>query len=138
MPEVITTPKPPLNLFEVRRNVLTEAWLTVYEVPEYRVPATGPSPERTILAAAITTGLIVCPQTSSGINLSLRIVNGDAETFNLMNEAFVPYGDFLAVPIDRQVLLSGEFIQARVNVDQEADAHFSFVLNQREEFEVIT
>lgn len=138
MPIVITTPKPPLNLFEVRRNPLTEAWLTVYEVPEYLVPATGPSPARTIDAAAIITGLIVCAGTATGVNLSLRVVNASEETFSLLTETFVPYGDFLAVPIDRQVLLSGELIQARLNATQTADAHFSFILNQREEFEVIT
>lgn len=135
---VITTPKPPLNLFEVRRVALSSDWLTVYEVPEYLIPASGPVAARTVDAAAIVTGLIICAETVTGINVSLRILNEIGTEFNLMVAAAVPYGDFLPVPIDRQVLKSGERIQARLNVSQVADAHFSFILNQREEFQVIT
>jgi hypothetical protein len=138
MPTVITTPRPPLNLFESRRLVINDTWQTVYEVPEYLIPASGPTPARTVLAATIITGLVVYANTAGGVNLSLRVIGTNAVNYIILNGILIPDGDFIVVPLERQVLVSNETLQARVSSTQDATLHFSFVLNQREEFEVIT
>jgi len=40
----ITTPRPPLNLFEVVRAEVGVEWTTIYDVPDYLIPAEGPNP----------------------------------------------------------------------------------------------
>ena len=58
---VITTQRPPLNLFEVRRKEFTydDEWTTVYEVDIYKVPKTPLAPERLVDTACIMTGLMI-------------------------------------------------------------------------------
>lgn len=135
----IVTPRPPLNLFEVVRVEIGDAWQTVYDVPNYTVPANGPNPQRTIGAAAIMTGIAICPLNVVGSTVSARVENANGSaTFLLLEGALSPAGDFLSISLDRQVLKSGEKLQMKCNTGETAMVHFSFILNQREEFQVIT
>ena len=40
----ITSPRPPLNLFNVARVVIPSFYTTVLETPDYLIPAVGPNP----------------------------------------------------------------------------------------------
>ena len=136
---IISTPRPPLNLFEVVRKGLTGNWQTIYEVPTYRIPPVGPAAERFIDCAAIMTGLLVSPQSNIATKVSARIVDANGSTtWDLLTNAIVPSNDFLSIDLNRQVLKTGEKLQMRVTDNEVAVVHFSFILNQREEFTVIS
>jgi hypothetical protein len=135
---VIRTPRPPLNLFEAVRAEIGPAWAPIYEVPSYLIPANGPSPERSIGAAVIMTGLLVSNTGFADISFSARIVGRHGINYPVLLEATVPPNDFALIGLDRQVMLSGEALEMRAGDAQSAVVHFTFILNQREEFEVIT
>lgn len=131
----IITPRPPLNLFEVARTQIADNWTTIYDVPNYTIPASGPDPQRIVGAAAIMTGLAVCSLSLEGTTISVRITNAaGSQNFLLIDGAMAPAGDFLSISLDRQVLRSGEKLQVKCGEGQSAMTHFSFILNQREEF----
>ena len=134
----ITTPRPPLNLFEVVRVPLTEEWETVYDVPDYLIPAEGPNPARSIGTAAIMTGVLITPTAEIAVRVSIRILALNNTPWLLLDRAFAPAGDVLSIGLDRQVLRTGERFQMKVEAGEAAVAHFSFILNQREDFTVIT
>jgi hypothetical protein len=134
---IITTPRPPLNLFEVTRTLVTDAWVTLYEVPRFRIPATGPDPQRDVFAAAIMTGVVFHNPTPTPILLSVRILDTSGNPFPVLQDIQIPVGDYALVDLNRQVLKTDETLQAQCAAGQSAIAHFSFILNQREQFEVI-
>jgi hypothetical protein len=131
----IITPRPPLNLFEVVRAEIGDQWTTIYDVPDYLIPGEGPNPTRSIGTAAIMTGIAICPLGGAGVSVSVRVLalNGE-DGFLMIDGAIAPMGDFLSISLDRQVLRSGEKLQVKCGAVQTAMAHFSFILNQREEF----
>lgn len=131
----ITTPRPPLNLFEGVRSTLSTEWTIEYPVPFYRIPANGPTPARTVTAAAILTGLVLTPLSTS-VRVSLRVADPEDRTFLLLDGAHVPANDFLSVSLDRMVLLSGECLQGKVEGGG-CVAHLSLILNTREDYELI-
>jgi len=134
----IITPRPPLNLFEVIRLPLSDQWETIYEVPFYRIPASGPNPEQIIQTAAIMTGILVTPTGGGNARASLRILSATNVPFPIIDQAYAPANDFLSMVLDRQVVRSGELIQMKIETGEQAYAHFSFILNQREAFTVLT
>lgn len=135
---VISTPRPPLNLFEVERKPLTDEWQTIYNVPTYRIPPSGPTAERFIECAALMTGVLVCPPANTSVKFSMRVLGeNEVDTYPLLDGAFTPSGDFLSIDLNRQVLRTGEKLQMKVDENQTATVHFSFILNQREEYTVI-
>lgn len=127
--------RPPLNLFEVRRaSLAANTWTTLYDVPQYVIPANGPNPSRTINTAAIMTGIVITNNVTEDLDISIRVVdtNNSNTEYNILNTAPVPTNDLVTIGLDRQVLLTGE--QLQVKASNNAIAHFSFILNQREEF----
>lgn len=134
----IVTPRPPLNLFEVSRAQISDSWVTLYDVPRYQVPASGPTPARFVLATAIITGLAISNPGEVTIDVSIQAIDANGNARLIANEIAVFPNDFATVGVDRQVLLSGEKLQLKTkNSTQTAVVHMSFILNQREEYEVI-
>ena len=134
------TPRPPLNIFEVSRKYLLgdpDSWEPMLEVPRYYIPQNGPTPARFVNASAIMTGLTVTNMHSESITVSARIKGQDGEYYYILNAAAVPPNDFLIISFDRQVMLSGEILEL-ASGDGEAVAHFTYIVNQREEFEDLT
>jgi hypothetical protein len=143
----IISPKPPLNLFEVNRFQLQgNNFFTILDVPKYVVPATTLAPSYAINTAAIMTGLTISnitgnnTITGSDITASVRIIGTDNREYYVVKKAPVPVNDFIYIGLDRQVLLSGERLQVSCDssngVSNDAAVHFSFIINQRETFEV--
>ena len=134
------TPRPPLNIFEVSRKNLTansEAWVEMVEVPRYYIPQNGPTPGRFVNASAIMTGLTVTNMHTESIAVSARIKGQDAEYYYVVYEAPIPPNDFMVISFDRQIMVSGETLEL-VSSGGEAVAHFTYIVNQREEFEDLT
>ena len=131
----ITSPRPPLNLFEAVHMNLDRDYRPLYTTPDYLVPAVGPNPPRTIKAVALLTSLIITNDTADTISAYIQIRTADNTPYNLLTGLLVPPNDFALIELSKQNLVSGESIWARVSPDQNAVAHLSFVLNQREEYE---
>jgi hypothetical protein len=132
------TPRPPLNVFEVSRAQLsgTEGdWVELVKVPRYYIPQNGPTAARFVNAAAIMTGLTVTNLEPTSIYVSARIKGQDGQYYSILNGASVPPNDFLIISFDRQIMLSGETLEV-VSEEGTATAHFTYIVNQREEFEV--
>lgn len=133
------TPRPPLNIFEAARKELQgSAWYEIAKVPQYYIPADGPDPARTVNAVAIMTGLTVTNMHTSSIRVSARIRSSDDTLYTVINSAPVPPNDFLIISFDRQVMMSGESFEVSVPSNgtsaNHATVHFTYIVNQREEF----
>lgn len=133
----ITTPRPPLNLFEVARINVPSFWTTILDTPEYLIPANGPNPQRTVEAVALLTSLVVANNSSEVIQLSARVLDKNNQSWLLLNEMDIPPNDFALIELGKQNLPSGDRLQLQTGVFQGAVASLSYVLNQREEFTVI-
>ena len=107
-------------------------------MPDYLIPSEGPNPARSIGTAAIMTGVLITPTAEAAVRVSIRILALDNTPWLLLDRAFAPAGDVLSIRLDRQVLRTGERFQMKVEASEAAVAHFSFILNQREDFTVIT
>jgi hypothetical protein len=133
----ITTPRPPLNLFEVARINVPSFWTTILETPDYLIPAVGPNPQRTVQAVALLTSLVVANNSSSVLQFSVRVLDANDQSWLLLNEMDIPPNDFALIELGKQNLPSGDRLQLQCGVFQGAVASLSYVLNQREEYTVI-
>jgi hypothetical protein len=136
------TPRPPLNLFEVERKQLQgNTAFDILTVPSYYIPRNGPNPARVVNAAAIMTGLTITNVHSATIRVTAKIYDAANVAFTVVNNAPIPVNDFLIIKFDRQVMKSGERLELSVPSNStsanHAHAHFTYILNQREEFTII-
>jgi len=145
---VITTARPPLNLFEVVRLEFGDTWTDLYDVPEYLVPAVGPTPAYFVAAAVIVTSMMVVNTSGSSATFSVQILDpqsanpdpynpGPYDAFPIVENMTVPAGGFVNVDLNRQVVKSLQVVQVKSSTGANLTAHFSFVLNQREQFTII-
>lgn len=137
MPTIVT-PRPPLNLFNTNRLNVQSFYTTILETPDYQIPANGPNPARTVQAVALLTSLVVSNNTNAVIQLSARVVDAANTNWVLLNQMDIPPNDFALIELGKQNLASGEKLQLRVENFQGAVASLAYVLNQREEYTVIT
>ena len=131
------TPRPPLNIFEVSRVNLSGTpndWKELVEVPRYYIPQNGPVAARFVNTAAIMTGLTVTNTDTETINVSARIKGPDGQYYSVLNGASVPPNDFLIISFERQIMISGEVLEV-LSDGGPGVAHFTYIVNQREEFE---
>ena len=137
------TTRPPLNLFEVERVQLQgNTWFQIVEVPSYYVPRNGPIAAKSVNAAAIMTGLTITNMHNATIRASARIKGVDGVYYSVVQTAPIPPNDFLSISFERQVMKTGETLEISIpsNVSPSANhahIHFSYILNQREEFTIL-
>lgn len=137
------SPRPPLNLFEVERKQLQgNTWFQVIEVPSYYVPQNGPIAAKSVNAAAIMTGLTITNMHSATIRASARIKGVDGVYYTVVQNAPIPVSDFLSISFERQVMKTGEILEVAIPSNgtpsaNHAHVHFSYILNQREEFTIL-
>lgn len=134
----ITTPRPPLNLFEVSRIAVPSFYTTILETPDYLIPANGPNPQRTVQAVALLTSLIVANNSTAPLQFSVRVLDANDFSWLLLNQMDIPPNDFALIELGKQNLPSGDRLQLKCENFQGAIASLSYVLNQREEYTVIT
>jgi len=72
------------------------------------------------------------------LQLSARIVDADGVEFLILNRMDIPPNDFAVIELGKQNLRSGERLDLKTENFQGAIANLSYVLNQREEYTVIT
>ncbi len=137
------SPRPPLNLFEVERMQLQgNTWFQVLQVPSYYVPQNGPIAAKTVNAAAIMTGLTITNMHTATIRASARIRGVDGVYYSVVQTAPIPPNDFLSISFERQVMKTGEILEVAIPSNgtpsaNHAHVHFSYILNQREEFTIL-
>jgi hypothetical protein len=125
-------------LFEVSRINVPSFWTTILETPDYLIPEFGPNPARTVEAVALLTSLVVANNSTAVLQLSIRVLDRNNQSWLLLNQMDVPPNDFALIDLGKQNLPSGDRLQLQTGVFQGAVASLSYVLNQREEFTVIT
>jgi hypothetical protein len=133
----ITTPRPPLNLFEVSRIQVPSFYTTILDVPDYLIPANGPNPQRTVQAVALLTSLIVANNSNATLQFSMRMLDTQNISWLLLNQMDIPPNDFALIELGKQNMPSGHRLQLKCENFQGAVASLSYVLNQREEFTVL-
>ena len=133
----IVTPRPPLNLFNVARLNVQSFWTTILDTPDYQIPQNGPNPARTVQAVSLLTSLVVSNNSTNDIQLSIRVLDASNVSWLVLNMD-IPPNDFALIELGKQNLPSGDRLQLRTENFQGAIATLSYVLNQREEFTVIT
>ena len=137
------TTRPPLNLFEVeRRQLQGNTWFQIVEVPSYYVPRNGPIAAKSVNAAAIMTGLTITNMHTATIRASARIKGVDGVYYSVVQTAPIPPNDFLSISFERQVMKTGETLEVSIPSNSSPSAnhahvHFSYILNQREEFTIL-
>jgi hypothetical protein len=121
----------------------TSGGTLVYEVPTYRIPAVGPTPQRDVEAAAVITNLTISDVTSgtggSDVTVTITTLGGGtgSETFTLVGAENVPQNGFVSLDVEKQVLKSEDQLIVEMSGGAVADVHFSFILVTREEFTVL-
>ena len=133
----ITTPRPPLNLFNADRIEVPSFWTTILDVPDFFIPANGPNPARTVTAVALLTSLIVANNSADTIQVSVRIVDSNDFAWLILNQMDIPPNDFALIDLGKQNMPSGERLELKCENFQGAVASVSYVLNQREEYTVL-
>lgn len=136
------TPRPPLNLFEVeRRQLQGNTWSQIVEVPSYYIPRNGPIAAKTVNTAAIMTGITITNMHTATIRASARIRGVDSVYYTVVSSAPIPPNDFLAISFERQVMKTGEILEVSIPSNttsaNHAHVHFSYIINQREEFTIL-
>ena len=137
------TPRAPLNLFEVERKQLQgNTWFQIVEVPSYFIPRNGPIAPKSVNTAAIMTGLTIANINTVTIRASARIRGVDGVYYTVVNQAPIPPNDFLSISFERQVMKTGEILEVSIPSNltpsaNHAHVHFSYIINQREEFTIL-
>lgn len=130
----ITTPRPPLNLFNVSRIQVPSFYTTILDVPNYLIPVNGPNPARTVQAVALLTSLIVANNSNATLQFSMQVLDASNVAWLILNKMDIPPNDFALIELGKQNLPSGDRLQLKCENFQGAVASLSYVLNQREEF----
>jgi len=135
----IRTPRPPLNLFEATRRSTTlkriAGWVYIDQPPTYLIEDPI-NPGREIEGRYILTRVTV---TGGPSNISLRIINYDEKTYRTIFESLDIAGDpHVELDLQRAVLKAQDVIQMRVNSGNDLIVTLSYVINLREEYEVIS
>lgn len=133
----VTTPRPPLNLFNVSRINVPSFWTTILETPDYYIPENGPDPARTVQAVSLLTSLVVANNGDDTIQFSIRVLDNVGSAWLLLNKMYIPPNDFAVIEMGKQNLPSGDRLQLKCENFQGATASLSYVLNQREEYTVL-
>jgi hypothetical protein len=81
---------------------------------------------------------VVSNNSDADIQVSMRIIDAQNLNWLVLNQMDIPPNDFAVIDLGKQNLGSGEQLQIRTENFQGAVASLSYVLNQREEFTVIS
>lgn len=135
----IRTPRPPLNLFEATRRSTTlkriAGWVYIDQPPTYLIEDPI-NPGREVEGRYILTRVTA---TGGPSNISLRIINYDEKTYRTIFESLDIAGDpHVELDLQRAVLKAQDVIQMRVNSGNDLIVTLSYVINLREEYEVIS
>lgn len=133
----ITTPRPPLFLLRAERVAITDAWTTVYEPPQYQIPASGPVAAATRTTAMVITNALLRNTSGGAATWSLRITSGGSD-YVLHEDVAIADGAFAHITeANKAILETAEVIAAKMDTGNTGLMHLSFMLQTAEPFEVI-
>jgi len=126
-----------LNLFEVERVPFDDNWTTIYDVPNYVIPAVGFNQEKTINTAAIISNLLLSNATALAITADIRVLDPLDVVYAITSNEEIGASGFIKVDLDKHILMTGDRLQVKGSALASGIAHLSFVLNQREQFTIL-
>lgn len=119
-------------------------WQTLITVPQYEVPEQIFGGTTFIVpgAAEVITPLLVTNTSSTLATLSLRIlrkISDSPETFDyftLINGLPIPPNDLITIPLNGQIFVTGEQLEALANASETLTVHISYTVGQPEQDDV--
>jgi hypothetical protein len=102
------------------------------------IPANGPNPSRTVSAVALLTSLTISNNGTGTIQVSMQVLDSTNTAWLVLNKMSIPPNDFAVIELGKQNLPSADRLQIKTEAFQGAVAMLSYVLNQREEFTVLS
>jgi hypothetical protein len=144
MTTIVTSQAPDAKPVGVSKNLDT-GWQTLITVPEYEVPEQIFGGTTFIVpgAAEIITPLLVCNTSAVLATISLRIlrkVSDEPEEFDyftLLNGLVVQPNDLITIPLNGQVFITGEQLEATANASESITVHISYTVGQPEQDDVL-
>lgn len=137
MADDIVVSRVPLDTLKVVRAALTGTdWVTLLDVPRYRIPATPVSPEETRDTTATITSALVANTGSSAVTVDAEIETDAGDTFTVLLGAQVPSDANLALGLRKGTLISGDKLRIRLGGGSEtADVHLSYTFRAQPKIE---
>lgn len=134
-----TTQAPDAKPVGISRR-LSNIWQVLVEVPQYEVPEQifGGSTFIAPGAAEIITPLLVCNTSSTVAFLSLRVFRKDTNNYyTIINNLPITPNDLTTIPLNGQILITDELLEAICDRSDVLDVHISFTVGQPEQDDVI-
>jgi hypothetical protein len=119
---------------------LSNIYQVLVEVPQYEIPEQifGGSTFIVDGAAEIITPLLVCNTSSTVAFLTLRMFRKDTNNYyTLVNNLPITPNDLTTIPLNGQVLVFGDLLEAICDRSDVLDVHISFTVGQPEQDDVI-
>jgi hypothetical protein len=118
---------------------LSQIWQTLVTVPQYEVPEQIFGGTTFIVpgAAEIITPLLVCNASSSPATMSLRVFRKATNSyFTIVNSLLVQPNDLVTIPLNGQILVTDDQLEAISNTADVIDVHLSYTVGQPEQDDV--
>lgn len=144
---IITSQAPDAKPVGVSKN-LDVVWQALVTVPQYEVPEQIFGGTTFIVpgAAEIITPLLVCNTSAVLANISVRVLRKVADEtdedpavfdyFTLINGLLVQPNDLVTIPLNGQVFVTGEQLEAIANASESLTVHISYTVGQPEQDDV--
>jgi hypothetical protein len=121
-------------------RTLSTLYQVLVEVPQYEVPEQifGGTTFIAKGAAEIITPLLLSNTSSTIAYVSVRVFRKDTNNYyTIINNIPVSPNDLITIPLNGQVLVTDELLEAICDRDNVVDAHISFTVGQPEQDDVI-
>lgn len=138
MATTITTNQAPAAKPLAQSITATTNWVTMLEAPEYDIPVVSLGSDRRIAPALveIASPVIACCRAAQSVVLDVRIQRADnSEAFLARGVQVVP-GETTFIPLNGTMLTTGDRLQAKADLADEADLTISATVGQAEEDDV--
>jgi len=120
--------------------LLTDTFQPVIEAPTYLVPEEtfgGTTVQREGVAEIITP-LLLCNTSFFDETVSVRIYRASSNSyFNVAQDIPVPRNDMLALPLNGQFIYTGDFLEAKSNVNDFINITISYTVGEAERDDVV-
>ena len=143
MTTIITSQAPDAKPIAVSR-LLTDAWISIVDVPSFEVPEESFGGGRVIVpgVAEIISPLIVSNVTDTTARLSIRIYRQATPIqtggfFTLADEIQIPGRDIIPIPLNGQFILTGDRLEVKALTSGQLTITLSFTIGQAEQDDVV-
>jgi hypothetical protein len=140
MPTTIQTSQAPDAKPVGVSRTLSTLWQVLVEVPQYEVPEQifGGTTYIAPGAAEIITPILLANTSSVVSFVSVRVFRKDTNNYyTIINNVPVYPNDLVSIPLNGQILVTDELLEATCDRDATVDVHLSYTVGQPEQDDVI-